>query len=271
MEGGHLDYAENLKVLFQHTNGVEIGSNVFNLVKRPKTLEALLQYRPRCRITSEMFETFAKERSGGPSMVKIVVDQEPHAIPTPAVIVSFLRKTFSVDYDPIAVNTLRQLLDRNRDIEITDTMLTAVNRPDLLDLLLSRRPNHPVSDAVLGQITPRIFGAQQLLGVVFKHDPTLKVGLLAMRACLEVRRTESLELLLQQDPSLVLPSDLPMILNEVIRKFGKRDVREVVDILVQHGKTLDFTPEMWAYIEEQSQLLPGVGFKKMFLRLEKRN
>jgi ankyrin repeat protein len=264
MEKTNSDYAENLKLLLQHTKGVEIGPKVLNMAKKLETFKTLLQYRPRCQITSEMFEKFAK---GGTSMVEIILDQEPSVLPTPAVVMSFLQDAgFSDDH-----NTLRQLLDRDPDIEITDNMLVAVHLPSHLDLLLSRRPNHPVPDAVLGRILHRVFRAAEVLGVIFKHGPTTKVGPLAMRACLKIRSTETLNLVLQQDPSAVLPSDLPMILVELIRRHGKMDVWKKVDILVQHGKTLDFTPDMRAYIKEQSQLLPEVGLKKMFLRLENRN
>ncbi|KAJ9191765.1 hypothetical protein DTO166G4_698 [Paecilomyces variotii] len=260
------DVAGSLEMLLDRANGVEITPELLNSVKSVKTLEVLLQHRPRCEITSEIFEKLAKEEFADARLAKVLLHQDPRAVPTPAVIVSFLQKS---TYGKDAVDTLNSLLDRNPEIEITDSMLLAVNCPDQLRLLLSRHPNFPISDSVLGRMAFQICYEPQLLDVIFKHDPTLKVGPQAVRSCLEIGGGGYLELLLQQDPSLAIPSDLPCILNEVIREYGKRNAREVVETLARHGKTLEFTPEMREYIDEQSRLLPGVGFKNMLLRLEK--
>lgn len=93
-------------------------------------------------------------------------------------------------------------------------MFVAAQDPDQLQFVLSRYSGFSISGAVLQAVVSGRgwHNKSAHLEVFFNHDPALKISQGSLSACLKARSSDYLELLLQPDPKLAVPSDLPSIL-----------------------------------------------------------
>lgn len=158
---------------------------------------------------------------------------------------------------------LRTILDRDPEIQITDSMLMAARYSDQLQFLLFRCPDVHVSDRILGSAFDT---SSALLQILFNHDSIVKIGEGPVRACLEKRDSTFLEYLLQQDPDLSIPSDTPSILIEQFRWFDESgpDVRSIIDVLTRHGKNVELSSDNRRYIDDLFQLQAESNLKQQF-------
>lgn len=264
--------ANYLKIFLESANDVDISTEIFKSVKRASILELLLQHQPRCAITPDIFEALADVYSYGPRLVKMLLDKEPQALPTSSVIVSVLGKsnTFSFSETDIA-DLLRRLLDRNPDIQISESMLVASQGPEPFQILLSRAPRFQIRNEVIESVVSREYIGAKLLKVILNHDKSLQIGQGSLNACLEKGTTGCLELLLENNPELTLPLELTLKNIKSLQKSRRQnEVFEMLEVLVRLGKKQDFTPEIHRAIDEQFQLQSESDIKQLFLSLEKR-
>ncbi|GKZ48065.1 hypothetical protein AbraIFM66951_011816 [Aspergillus brasiliensis] len=261
--------AEGLKMLLERAKGVEVNAEILKSVKDWRTLQVLLECQPRCEITSEILEVLARNN---PGLLEHVLDHEPQLRPTSTVIEHFLQLSDRYGFrGDMPVKTLKTMLDRAPEIDITDTMLMATRNAKQLKFLLSRYLHHPVSDAVLESV---VSGSDwddksSLLETFFQHDPSLKPGQALLHACLEYRDSDCLECLFKQDPDLVVTSDhVPSLIRDFRRSWkGDSRTRSVVEVLVRYGKKLEFTSQSRKDIEDLFQLESDREFKERFLSL----
>lgn len=263
---------DHLKSLLERANDVEINTEIFKSVRRAEVLELLLQHQPRSAITPDIFEAFADVGYSWHSLFKTLLDQEPQAVPTSSVILSVLRKSGkSLHFDKDVVDILLLLLDRNPDIQISESMLVASRHPEVLQILLSRAPGFPIRNELVESVVSRAFIGAKLLKVILNHDKSLQIDQVSLNACLEKGTPDCLELILENNPELSLP--LELILNKLksIRKYKKHEAFEILEVLVRLGKKQTFTPEIYRAVEEQFQLQSQSDMKQLFLSLEKRD
>jgi ankyrin repeat protein len=129
--------ANRLAMLLHRSNGIYVTESILKSASSPKILEVLLRYTPRCEVTDAVFETLARS-SLGRECVKTLLDQDPSAIPTVAVITGFLETQFRLKDSPEFINILKMLFDRNPNIEVTEEMLAAAMYPAEREILRSR-------------------------------------------------------------------------------------------------------------------------------------
>lgn len=262
----------HLKSLLERANDVEISTEIFKSVRSAEVLELLLQHEPRSAITSDIFEALADVDYYGHSLVKLLLDREPQAVPTSSVIISVLRKSKPFSFsDKDVVDLLLLLLDRNPDIQISESMLVASQHPEPLRILLSRTPGFPVRNELVKSVVSREYIGAELLKIILNHDKSLQIDQASLNACLEEGTPDCLELILENNPELSLP--LELILNKLksIQKYEKNTAFKILEVLVRLGKKQTFTPEFYRAVEEQFQLQSESDMKQLFLSLEKRD
>ncbi|KAJ5497120.1 hypothetical protein N7463_009107 [Penicillium fimorum] len=244
-----LDNSKNggLKTLLDHANGVEITAEILKSVRSSKTLSVLFQFQPRCEISSEVIEAFARVDNEGPYLLEVLFYQEPQAVPTQLTVVSFLesckRDIWVTDH---SVNILRTLLNRVPDMEITDNILMAIAHPDQLRLLLPRYKCLLVPDNVLASVFSDKYSDYKLehLKIFFNHYPTLKIGPEIFCAWSKDGDVGCFEAFLEQDPDLSIPSNFPSTLIEMLRNRVREEcMQSLVEVLLRYGKKVNFTPE----------------------------
>ncbi|CAP91863.1 hypothetical protein PCH_Pc13g07940 [Penicillium rubens Wisconsin 54-1255] len=129
------------------------------------------------RITPDIFETLARHRLLGRDMVKVLLDQEPEALPTSNVVVSVL-KSFRGDS--------------------TDVMNTAFR----------------ISSEFLETLTSDGRVDADSLKLMLEHDEKLRVSQASLNDCLEDGLTDCVELILGNNPDLIIPQELALDLTQ---------------------------------------------------------
>lgn len=264
--------ANHLKFLLERANDVEISTEIFKSVKSPNALKLLLQHQSRCAITPDILETLAHAYPHGTKLIKILLDQEPQALPTSSVIVSVVQRSQSLDPSNRNIADLLQLLlNRNPDIEISESMLLAAQRPEPLQILLSRAPGFPIRSELMQSVVSQEYIGDKLVKVILAHDKSLRIDQESLNACLEKGSPACLELILENNLELALPLELILGRIKSLRKFEKSIASEMLQVLVRHGKQQVFTPEIHRAVQEQFQMQSESDIKQLFLGLEQRD
>ncbi|KAJ6180539.1 hypothetical protein N7519_011000 [Penicillium mononematosum] len=198
-----------LEMLLGRAKDVEITAEILKSVPNPRILEILLQHELRCEITPDIFETLARHRLLGRDMVKVLLDQEPKALPTSNVVVSVL-KSFGEDSTDV-MNTLQSVLDRNPSISVSEAMVTACMNADYLRILLSHDSQFRISSEFLETLTSDGRVDADSLKLMLEHDEKLRVSQASLNACLEDELADCVELILGNNPDLIIPRSLRWI------------------------------------------------------------
>lgn len=148
----------------------------------------------------------------GRDMVKVLLDQEPEALPTSNVGVSVL-KSFLEDSTDV-MNTLQSVLDRNPSISVSETMVTACMNADYLRILLSHDSQFRISSEFLGTLTSDGRVDADSLKLMLEHDEKLRVSQASLNDCLEDRLADCVELILGNNPDLIIPQELALDLTQ---------------------------------------------------------
>ncbi|OQE31088.1 hypothetical protein PENFLA_c002G03105 [Penicillium flavigenum] len=201
-----------LEMLLGRAKDVEITAEILKSVPSPRILEILLQRELRCEITPDIFETLARHRFLGRGMVKVLLDQEPKALPTSNVVVSVL-KSFREDSTDV-MNTLQSVLDRNPSISVSETMVTACINAGYLRILLSHDSQFRISSEFLETLTSDGRVDADSLKLMLEHDEKLRVSQASLNACLEDGLADCVELILANNPDLIIPQELALDLTQ---------------------------------------------------------
>lgn len=202
----------SLEMLLGRAKDVEITAEILKSVRSPGILEILLQHGLHCEITPDIFETLARHSVWGRSLVKVLLDQEPKALPTSDVVVSVLNSFCEDSTD--AMNTLQSLLDRNPSISVSETMITACKNADYLQILLSHDSQFRISSGFLETLTSEGRVDADRLKVMLEHDDKLRVSQASLNACLEEGLADCVEMILGNNPDLIIPQELPLGLTQ---------------------------------------------------------
>jgi hypothetical protein len=125
--------------LLEASRDVQLSRIRLKSVSSPEILEILLQHELCCEITPDILETLASHHHCGLSLVKVLLDQEPRALPTSDVVVSVLTSaSYGFKESTDVMTILQSLLDCNPSISVSETMITACKQADHLRILLSR-------------------------------------------------------------------------------------------------------------------------------------
>ncbi|OQE87185.1 hypothetical protein PENNAL_c0020G03071 [Penicillium nalgiovense] len=201
----------SLEMLLGRAKDVEITAEILKSVRSPRILEILLQHGLH-EITPDIFETLARHSVWGRGLVKVLLDQEPKALPTSDVVISVLN-SFCEDSTDV-MNTLQSLLDRNPSISVSETMITACKNADYLQILLSHDSQFRISSEFLETLTSEGWVDADRLKVMLEHDDKLRVSQASLNACSEEGLTDCVELILGNNPDLIIPQELPLGLTQ---------------------------------------------------------
>ena len=137
------------------------------------------------------------------------------------------------------------LLDRNRDLEITDEMLEAAEETDEMEVLLQRRSKEQtISSKVLEKAADRHSKAETLVAQLLKHDKSVKITPPVVHAAMRSSSgTESfVRTLFEHDPTLDINRD--DLISLVYHWRSDEDTRKIMNVLFEYGKTVEFTAEI---------------------------
>jgi hypothetical protein len=73
--------------------------------------------------------------------------------------------------------------------------------------------------------------------------------------------------LLDHDPTLEISQE--QLLSMIKVRGGHKGKRQIVELLVRHGKTLDFTPEVGVALDEKYQSHSDKDMKELFYKLKR--
>ncbi|CAG7992142.1 unnamed protein product [Penicillium nalgiovense] len=201
----------SLEMLLGRAKDVEITAEILKSVRSPRILEILLQHGLH-EITPDIFETLARHSVWGRGLVKVLLDQEPKVLSTSDVVVSVLN-SFCEDFTDV-MNTLQSLLDRNPSISVSETMITACKNADYLQILLSHDSQFRISSEFLETLASERWVDADRLKVMLEHDDELRVSQASLNACSEQGLTDCVELILGNNPDLIIPQELPLGLTQ---------------------------------------------------------
>jgi ankyrin repeat protein len=197
-----------LEMLLGRAKDVEITAEIFKSVPSPRILKILLQHELRCEITPDIFETLARHRLLGRGMVKVLLDQEPKALPTSNVVVSVLKSFHENSTD--VMNTLQSVLARNPSISVSETMVTACMNANYLRILLSHDSQFRISSEFLETLTSDGRVDADSLKLMLEHDEKLRVSQASLNSCLEDGLADCVDLILGNNPDLIIPQELAL-------------------------------------------------------------
>lgn len=231
-------------------------------------VELLLRHEPVCQVTADILDSAAKQDI---RLVKMLLTHDPKAPVTEATIMAAVRPTIPCHSDG---TVLKLLLDQNREIKITDEMLEAARGPDDMEVLLQRRSKEQtISSHILEQVAKQDYWGTRtrLVPQLLKHDESAKITPPVVRAAITCKFGEEsfVRTLFEHDPTLeITQADLMMCLLERHPKECYEEMRKMVYVLIEYGKTLEFTAEIRRELNEKFQT--NKEMKELFYRLERR-
>ena len=243
----------------------ELGTTptMLKAARKPEVMRILLEHKPVCELNADILEAAAKQYNHRLKLVKLLLARDPHIPITEAAVLASLRAS---DGD-----LLELLFDCNGRLEITEAMLKAAETTADMKLLLRRRRKElPISSKVLEAAAFRDRGGA-LVRLLFEHDKSAKITPpmveQALRYC--ERSKPLIETLLEHDPTIEIGQEQVLSIIKRIELYEEK--RQLVKLLVQHGKTVEFTAEIKLALDEMYQGHGAKDLKELFYKLEKQD
>ena len=257
---------ETLQLLLRHDGGPGTTPAMLKAAKNVDAMEMLLKNEPVCQVTADILDSAAKQDI---RLVKMLLAHDPKGPVTEATIMAAVRSTIPCPSDG---TVLKLLLDQNREIKITDEMLEATQGPDDMEVLLQRRSKEQtISSHILEQVAKDCWGTRtRLVPQLLKHDKSVKITPPVVRAAITCKFGEVsfVRTLFEHDPTLeITQADLMTCLLEW-HPYYYEEIRKTVDVLIEYGKTVEFTAEMRKKLSEKFQ--SNKEMRELFYRLERR-
>jgi len=259
---------ETLLLLLKHDGGLGTTPAMLKAVEKVEIMKMLLKHKPVCQVTADVLESAAKHYDNS-KLVKLLLAHDPGFPVTGATIIAAMGRKYSHDSDePV----LKLLLDRNRDLKITDEMLEAAEKTNDMEVLLQRRSKEQtISSKVLEKAAKRYLEGATLVPQLLKHDKSVKITPPVVYAAIASSYgTESfVRILFEHDPTLdINQKDLMWLANSL---QSDEDKRKTVNVLLEYGKTVDFTAEVRKTLDTKFQNQSDKEIKELFYRLERRH
>ena len=265
--GGYSSRFRILPRLLERDGGLGTTPTMLKAAKEPEAMRMLLEHKPVCELTAEILEAAAKRYSHHFELVKLLLAHNPKILITEAAVMAALGHRYS---GGSGGNLLELLFDCNSELEITEAMLKAAETiPDMKLLLERRRKDLPISSEVFEAAASRYRESGALVRLLLEHDKSIKITPpVVQRAITYYHDSESLiETLLEHDPTLEIGQE--QLLSMINGRGGHKGKRQIVELLVKHGKTLDFTPEVSAALDEKYQSHSDKDMKECFYKLKR--
>jgi ankyrin repeat protein len=267
--GGYSSRFRTLPRLLERDGGLGTTPTMLKAANEPEVMRMLLEHKPVCELTAEILEAAAKQCSGHFELVKLLLAHNPKIPITEAAVMAALELKYPRGSDG---NLLKLLFDCNNELEITEAMLKAAETtPDMKLLLERRRKELPISSEVIEAVASRYCKSGALVRLLLEHDKSIKITPpVVQRAITYYHDSEPLiETLLEHDPTLEIGQE--QLLSMIKGHGGREDKRQIVELLVKHGKTLDFTPEISVALDEEYQSHSDKDMKECFSKLERQD
>ena len=261
-----MNRGEILPLLLKRDGGLGTTSAMLKAAATVEVMKILLNHKPVCQVTANVLASAAKRGKDGSELVKLLLAHDPEVPVIGATIVAALGHGYSHDSD---VPVLKLLLDRNRDLKITDEMLEAAENSGDMELLLQRRSKEQtISSEVLEKVAQR---RVTLVPQLLEHDKSVKITPPVVRAAIMATSvTESvMKTLFEHDPTLDISQE--DLIRLVLRRRSDEDHRKVLNIFYKYGKTVEFTAEVRKTLDEEFPNPNDKEINELFYRLERRH
>jgi len=265
--GGYSSRFRTLPRLLERDGGLGTTPTMLKAAKEPEVMRMLLEHKPICELTAEILEAAAQGYSDHFELVKLLLAHNPKILITEAAVMASLGQKYSRGSDG---NLLELLFDCNSELEITEAMLKAAEKtPDMKLLLERRRKEPPISPEVLEAVASHYRESGALVCLLLEYDKSIKVTPpVVQRAITYYHDSGSLmETLLDHDPTLEIGQE--QLFSMIKGRGGHKCKRQIVELLVRHGKTLDFTPEVSVALDEKYQSHSDKDMKELFYKLKR--
>jgi hypothetical protein len=255
--------------LLERDGGLGTTPTMLKAAENPEVMRMLLEHKPVCELTAEILEAAAKQYSHDFELVKLLLAHNPKIPITEAAVMAALGQKHIRGPNS---NLLKLLFDCNSEVEITEAMLKAAETtPDMKLLLEHRRKELPISSEVFEAAASRYRESGALVRLLLEHDKSIKITPPVVQTAIwHCHDSEPLmETLLEHDPTLEIGQD--QLLSMIKGHGGHEGKRQMVELLVKHGKTLDFTPEVIVALDEEYQSHSDKDMKECFYKLKRQD
>ncbi len=230
---------ETLALCLEHDGGLGTTTAMLKAAKNVSAMEMLLKQEPVCQVTADALCSAAKQDS---RLVKLLLTHDPKAPVTEAAIMAAMEDKYSsVSGEPV----LKILLDCSRELRITDEMFPRRQSKDhyskaaLVSQLLRYDNSVKITPPVVHAAFRQHPETQSFLRTLFEHDPAL-----------DITREDLMALIIE---------------------LRDECQRETVNVLIEYGKTVEFTDEIRETLDEKFGNQNDEELKRLFYRLERRN
>ena len=261
-----------LPLLLERDGGLGITEAMLKAAAHPKVMKTLLHHSPICRITPEILEAAAmKDFAPLENMLLLIAhDRDIHV--TEGVIVAALKATnrYNPGLSESTCSVIQLLLDRNRELEITEAMLKAASQPLDLKALLEHGPRMSVTEDVLKAAASRYTEGETIVKLLLEHDRNIKItpGLVLEASRMTRGAAEFMTVLLKHDPDLPITEEV--LLAIVKTRRSDRDTQRLVELLLQYDKKLIFNEEIRTVLEGKYRSRNQKNLKSLCYQLEKK-
>ena len=273
--GGRL---ETLQRLLKHDRGLGVTPAMLKATEAADVMEALLKHKPICEVTGDVLESAASRDFGSLELVKLLLAHSPSIPITDATIIAALEHG---RYNSM----LGVLLDHHKGVKITHEMLEAVKSRYDMELLLQRRTEEQtISSKILEKAAKRYGEGASLVSLLLKYDKSLKITPTVVHAAMvsSTRRYVFLNAILEHDPTLTITEEdvigliktykleLRLVEYWSYENRSNGDQEDILGLLTQHGKTVEFTVEITKALNECFSSHSDKTIKERFYELERR-
>ena len=196
------DKSEIMMQLLEHDRGLGTTPNMLKATKDVEIMDILLKHKPVCRVTADVLESAAEQSIYSTELVKLLLAHSTNITITDATIIAAMGNHNG--------STLRELLDHDKEMIITDEVLEAVEDRDIMNTLLQRRTeNQKITSDILERAAERHWNGASLISLLLQHDNSLTITPPVVHSAMKSSgsRYEFLRTILKHDPSLTITEE----------------------------------------------------------------
>jgi ankyrin repeat protein len=256
-----------LELFFQHDASLAVTPAMIVEVKTREVMKYLLNRQKICPITSEILYSAGR---GNRELLEMLIDHEGDVSVTEDLLATVLRCT----YDSRSLTSRRDrnmivdLLERDTDLQITETMLKTCVGSEDMEILLERVVGMRITPEILVAASKTFRGAQDLVPLLLEHDKTVQVPQEVPSLEYQSNRhkvVKFMTVVLERSSDLAISAEL---LTGIFSDSALRcDVQqEIAELLFQYEKKVVFSDKLRKAIDEGFNDSPSV--RDMLYKLE---
>ncbi|KAG9764079.1 hypothetical protein KCU73_g1119, partial [Aureobasidium melanogenum] len=244
----------DLLLLLSRSDDLGVTAPILKVATDVRVMKVLLGHRPICRITPEILEA-----NNEWACVQMLLVHDQNVKPTDRVIIRALKSSdipkhsfrgVKISLKDIRLRnslyevkvSLRELLDRNPDLQVTQEMLESTSYPKDMECLLARLPPQKrISESVVLAAINKQAHEIELLRLLLNHDKTFKVSpKVIQQALLKSRFVYIFEILLEHDPNIGISAEIFLCMFG--KDMGSEQRREkLIELMDKYNKKVVFT------------------------------